>query len=84
MLWIRAAKAMRRYVVGVAALSTLVLGWLICLTVAGLGIILKSIGCITRLPGFSRDIAPKRPGWLTSMACKRKEGSPPDWRYGKR
>lgn len=84
MLWIRAQKKMKSYAAGVAAVFTLVLGWSICLTVALLGIILKSIGVITRLPGFSRDIAPRRPAWLTSMLWKRKEGSPPDWRYGKR
>ena len=72
------------YAAGLAAVFTLVLGWSICLTVALLGIILKSIGSTARLRGYSKDIAPRRPGWLTSMLWKRKGGEPPEWRYGKR
>ena len=72
------------YAAGLAAVFTLIVGWSVCLTVALLGIILKSISCTERLRGYSRDIAPKRPAWLTSMLWKRKEGEPPEWRYGKR
>jgi hypothetical protein len=74
----------KSYAAGLAAVFTLVLGWSICLTVALLGIILKSIGSTARLYGYSRDIAPRRPAWLTSMLWKRKGGEPPEWRYGKR
>ena len=72
------------YAAGLAAVLTLIVGWSICLTVALLGIILKSIGSTGRLSGYSRDIAPRRPAWLTSMLWKRREGEPPEWRYGKR
>ncbi len=72
------------YAAGLAAVCTLILGWSICLTVALLGIILKSISCTARLRGCSRSIAPRGPAWLTSMLWKRKGGEPPEWRYGKR
>lgn len=72
------------YAAGLAAVCTLIVGWSICLTVALLGIILKSITSTERLRGYSRDIAPRRPAWLTSMLWKRKGGEPPEWRYGKR
>jgi len=72
------------YAAGLAAVCTLIVGWSICLTVALLGIILKSIGSTGKLSGYSRDIAPRRPAWLTSMLWKRREGEPPEWRYGKR
>jgi len=72
------------YAAGLAAVFTLIVGWSICLTVALLGIILKSITSTEKLSGFSRDIAPKRPVWLTSILWKRKGGEPPEWRYGKR
>lgn len=72
------------YAAGLAAVCTLIVGWSICLTVALLGIILRGIGSTGKLSGYSRDIAPRRPAWLTSMLWKRREGEPPEWRYGKR
>jgi len=81
---LRLPATVKSYAAGVAAVFTLALGWSICLTVALLGIILRSFSCITRLGSYSRSIAPRGPAWLTSLLWKRKEGKPPEWRYGKR